>query len=168
MTREELLELAGAYDKALLDIGTGQLAVTAARDFGCRVTCVDISQVAVEEARKRAEEMGLSDRLHYRRADGADLPFEDNTFDIAVSWCAMHHIPPGRREAFITELCRTARETVAIADFSPPRFEHVHGGGDYTIVDFDAVAEILQQFGALTRIPGDDETNAVVLTMNER
>ncbi|MFP3903543.1 MAG: class I SAM-dependent methyltransferase [Armatimonadota bacterium] len=167
MTREELLELAGAYDKALVDIGTGQLAVVAARDFGCRVICVDISQVAVEEARDRAEEMGLSERLHYRQADGADLPFEDNSFDIAVSWCAMHHIPPDQRQAFITELCRTARETVAIADFSAPRFEQVHGGSDYTIVDFDAVAAILQNFGPLTRLPADDETQAIILRMQD-
>lgn len=167
MTREDLLEHINAHGKELLDIGTGQLSIIAARDFDCRVTCVDISQVAVEESRDDAADKGLSDRIRYERADGANLPFEDNSFDIAVSWNAMHHIPVERREMYVRELCRTARETVAIADFSRPKFERIHGDSDYDFVDFDLVEQMLADCGKVERLQGDEETDGVVVAVGD-
>lgn len=166
MTREDLLERIDAHGKELLDIGTGQLSIIAARDFDCRVTCVDISQVAVEESRDRATEMGLSDRLSYRRADGADLPFEDDSFDSAVSWNAMHHVPADRREMLVGELCRTARETVAIADFSRPKFERIHGDSDYDFVDFEIVERMVADCGEVERLEGDGEETGIVVKVD--
>jgi ubiquinone/menaquinone biosynthesis C-methylase UbiE len=166
VTREDVLEAIEADGKRLLDVGTGELAIIAARDFGCDVTCVDISESAIESAREKAAEMGLADRLHYEHADSADLPFDDGSFDLAVSWNAMHHIPLERREMVLSELCRAAREAVAIADFTPAKFERIHGGSDYAVVDFTRVSGRLGGCGDVIALDGDDEQMGAMVRMN--
>jgi cyclopropane-fatty-acyl-phospholipid synthase len=58
----------------LLEIGCGWggFAVHAARELGCRVTGITISQEQYEFARKRVHEEGLADRVEIRRQDYRD------------------------------------------------------------------------------------------------
>ncbi len=147
MQREELLEKAKARGKALLDVGAGPLAIIAARDFDCRVTCVDISAAEVRQAENRVGEMGLAGKLRYEVGDGADLPYPDRSFATATSYCTMHHVPPQRRRDYVAELARVASECVVIADFGTERFNQVHSDGQCTQVDMNAVEEQLQDYG---------------------
>lgn len=137
--RYRLLEIAKARGKDLLDIGVGPLTVIAARDFGCRVTSIDVSEEALQKARAEAKEEGLV--ITFERHDATDLPYGDNSFDVVVSCRTLHHIPPGARKTFISEAYRVAREKIVIADYNEVGFPH--GADEYEIVDFRWLEEEL-------------------------
>ena len=49
--------------------------------------------------------------LKFFQIDGARLPFEDNSFDLAVSFATIEHVGSRERQrAFISELCRVSRQ----------------------------------------------------------
>lgn len=62
--------------------GWGGFAVTAARDFGCRVTAVTVSREQWQYARERIAAAGLADRVEVRLQDYRDV---EGTFDAVVS-----------------------------------------------------------------------------------
>lgn len=78
--------------KFLLDAGSGPVQwpdyLTYSQNYQYRV-CLDISIVALEEARQR-----LGDRGLYVVSDVANLPFKSDVFDGLVSLHTLHHIPP--------------------------------------------------------------------------
>lgn len=59
----------------LLEIGSGwgAFALQAAREYGCRVTSITLSQQQLAEARRRAQAEGLADRVEFRLMDYRDL-----------------------------------------------------------------------------------------------
>ncbi|MGH8457877.1 MAG: class I SAM-dependent methyltransferase, partial [Nevskiales bacterium] len=59
----------------LLEIGSGWggFALHAARETGCRVTSITLSQGQLDEARRRATQAGLADRVEFRLLDYRDL-----------------------------------------------------------------------------------------------
>src|SRR5512146_1296435 len=75
----------------LLDAGSGPIQypeyLTYSHTYQKRV-CLDISIVALREARKRIGERGL-----YVVADVANLPFKAAVFDGIVSLHTLHHLP---------------------------------------------------------------------------
>ncbi|PKN96993.1 MAG: hypothetical protein CVU42_17680 [Chloroflexi bacterium HGW-Chloroflexi-4] len=78
--------------KFLLDAGSGPVQwpeyLTYSQNYQYRV-CLDISIVALEEARHRLGSKGL-----YVVSDVANLPFKSDAFDGLVSLHTLHHIPP--------------------------------------------------------------------------
>jgi SAM-dependent methyltransferase len=81
--------------KYLLDAGSGPVQwpeyLTYSEKYQYRV-CLDISIVALEEARHRLDDKGL-----YVVSDVANLPFKPDTFDGLVSLHTLHHIPPAEQ-----------------------------------------------------------------------
>jgi SAM-dependent methyltransferase len=78
--------------KYLLDAGSGPIQypeyLTYSQGYRYRV-CVDISEVALQEARKRmGDQSGL-----FVVADIANLPFKPGSFEGAVSLHTIHHLP---------------------------------------------------------------------------
>lgn len=77
--------------KYLLDAGSGPIQypayLTYSEDYQYRL-CVDISILAIQEARRRLENRGL-----YVVADVANLPFKSSVFDGVVSLHTLHHLP---------------------------------------------------------------------------
>ncbi len=77
--------------KYLLDAGSGPIQypayLTYMDGYQYRL-CMDISIVALQEARKRIGEKGL-----FVVGDVAQLPFEDSSFDGIVSLHTLHHLP---------------------------------------------------------------------------
>lgn len=75
----------------LLDAGSGPVQypeyLTYSEDYRYRV-CMDLSVVALQEARKRLGKKGL-----YVVADIANLPFRGDAFDGIVSLHTIHHVP---------------------------------------------------------------------------
>ncbi len=71
----------------VLDIGSGVggPAVYIANKTGCRLTGIDISDVGVETANKLASGAALSGRVNFVLDNAMDMPFPDNSFDIAIS-----------------------------------------------------------------------------------
>jgi ubiquinone/menaquinone biosynthesis C-methylase UbiE len=102
----ELLEARPAT--TILDAGCGYgfHAVRLAR-LGLQVTGLDISEVTLDEARKRIDQEGLSDRIELLRADLLALPYPDNSFDFVNCWGVLMHIP--EPEHALAELLRVLR-----------------------------------------------------------
>lgn len=74
-------------DSRVLDVGCGA-GVTAcylAREYGCRVTGVDILAGMVDRSSERATKEKLVDRVIFKVADAQELPFDDETFDAVIS-----------------------------------------------------------------------------------
>lgn len=81
--------------KFLLDAGSGPVQwpeyLTYSENYQYRV-CLDISIVALEEARHRLGSKGL-----YVVSDVTNLPFKSDAFDGLVSLHTLHHIPPAEQ-----------------------------------------------------------------------
>lgn len=88
-----------------LDAGSGPVQypeyVTYSEGYHARV-CMDISIVAVKEARKR-----LGDHGRYVVGDIIHLPFKADTFDGIVSLHTIHHVPMEDKLTAYDELYRT-------------------------------------------------------------
>lgn len=72
--------------KSILDIATGtaDFAIAASKLEGVKITGIDISAGMLEVGRKKVAKKGLTDIIELVKADSEDLPFEDNTFDVAI------------------------------------------------------------------------------------
>ena len=53
--------------------------------------------------------------------DGEKLPFPDETFDVVLAICVLHHVPVSQRYTFVSEMVRVARSggVVAIFEHNP-------------------------------------------------
>jgi len=86
--RKATLELARAAgldaSTRVLDIGSGLGGPSRciAREFGCQVTGIDLTDEYCRVATMLAERTGLSQRVTYRQGDALDLPFPDAAFDV--------------------------------------------------------------------------------------
>ena len=90
--------------KYLLDAGSGPVQydeyLTYSEGYQYRV-CMDLSFVALQEARKRLGNKGI-----YIIADIANLPFASDTFDGIVSLHTIHHVPIDEKVAVYKGLHR--------------------------------------------------------------
>lgn len=89
----------------LLDAGSGPIQYPEYLEFSrgySRRVCLDISAVALVEARKRIKEHGM-----FVVGDIAHLPFKSNCFDGVVSLHTIHHIPEEEHLPAYMELYRS-------------------------------------------------------------
>jgi ubiquinone/menaquinone biosynthesis C-methylase UbiE len=79
----------------VLDVacGSGTSAIALAKDFGCEVVGVDLSQKNLDLAQKKAKEMGLENLLEFVSSDAEKLDFPDKTFDFVICECALCTFP---------------------------------------------------------------------------
>ncbi|WP_299146647.1 cyclopropane-fatty-acyl-phospholipid synthase family protein [uncultured Tateyamaria sp.] len=75
----------------VLDIGCGWggMALTLARDYGCEVTGITLSENQLATAQRRAEAAGLADRVHFNLQD---YRHTSGTFDRIVSVGMLEHV----------------------------------------------------------------------------
>lgn len=85
-------DFASARGLKVLEIGCG-LGTDGAQfaEAGAHYTGVDLTDAAVELARKRFELFGLSGE--FQTADAENLPFPDESFDLIYSHGVLHHTP---------------------------------------------------------------------------
>lgn len=85
-------DFAGASGLKVLEIGCG-LGTDGAQfaDAGADYTGVDLTDAAVELARKRFELFGLAGK--FQTADAENLDFADDSFDLVYSHGVLHHTP---------------------------------------------------------------------------
>jgi len=96
-------------DTHVLDLccGLGGPARYFAAKHGCTVIGVDLTESRVSGARNLTDLTDLSHRVRFECADARDLPFEDATFDIAISQEAFGHIPD--KDRLIAECARVLK-----------------------------------------------------------
>lgn len=89
----ELLSGEVPAGKDVLEYGCGLTtqALSLARQ-GARITGIDISDVAIEQARANAEEQGVSERTAFVRMDGESLEFDDASFNLVCGSAILHHL----------------------------------------------------------------------------
>lgn len=101
-------ELAPPAGATFLDAGCGSCAHTvrlARRGF--RVRAVDFSESALEMARAHLKESGLDERITLQREDLTRLSFPDASFDYALCWGVLMHVPDVGRA--VSELSRVLK-----------------------------------------------------------
>ena len=97
--RAATLELAQAASvdsrKRVLDVGSGVGGTSRclAREFGCRVTGIDLTGEYCRTAEMLSERIGLAELVDYRQGDATNLPFPDASFDIVWTEHAAMNIP---------------------------------------------------------------------------
>ncbi|HXG16256.1 MAG TPA: methyltransferase domain-containing protein [Calidithermus sp.] len=97
--REATLELARQVGLGrgtrVLDVGggIGGPARALAREFGCRVMVVDITEEFCRVGADLTRRTGLADRVEFHVGDALELPFADGAFDVAWTQHATMNIP---------------------------------------------------------------------------
>jgi SAM-dependent methyltransferase len=94
----------------VLDVGcgSGYTACLIAERYGSRVQGIDLSEVMIARAEERARRRDLSDRVEFRVADVFDLPFEDDSFDVAIAESVLTPLPGDKGQA-VGEMARVIR-----------------------------------------------------------
>jgi ubiquinone/menaquinone biosynthesis C-methylase UbiE len=118
--RRSWLDFAGVRPgQHVLDVGcgTGVVAREVAERVGEQgsVTGVDPSSRFIEEALRRIEGKTFRDRIVFRRADGAALPFPDSSFDLVVASAVFGHVTNGMD--VLAEMVRVTRPGGTVVAF---------------------------------------------------
>jgi SAM-dependent methyltransferase len=100
----------------VLDVGcgSGYTACLIAERYGSWVQGIDLSEVMIARAEERARQRGVSDRVEFRVADVFDLPFEDDSFDVAIVESVLTPLPGDKGQA-VGEMVRVIRPDGLIA-----------------------------------------------------
>ncbi len=108
--------------QGVLDVaaGTGNVAVLAARE-GARVVALDLTPALIAQGRERTDAEGLD--VTWVEGDAEELPFEDGSFDCAVSVFGAMFAP--RPERVASELFRVVGPggTVGLASWTPEGYQ---------------------------------------------
>jgi len=120
--RQRTANLAGIQPgEQALDVGcgTGTLAMEAQSRVGRagRVTGVDPGPQQIARARSKAARRNLP--IDFQIGVIEQLPFPDQTFDVALSTLIMHHLPAGLKRQGLAEIARVLKPggRLVIADF---------------------------------------------------
>ena len=92
----ELARTAGLdANKRVLDVGSGVGGTSRclAKEFGCRVTGIDLTDEYCRAAAMLSARVGLTDLVDYRQGDATCLPFEDAVFDVVWTEHVAMNIP---------------------------------------------------------------------------
>jgi SAM-dependent methyltransferase len=102
----------------VLDIGSGigGTARCLAKEYGCCVTGIDLTEEYCQVASMLTAKVGLDEWVDYRQGDATNLPFEDNQFDVVWTEHVAMNIPDKRR--LYSEMYRVLKPggTLAIYD----------------------------------------------------
>jgi SAM-dependent methyltransferase len=132
--------------------GSGEMLCTWARDLGFTGTGVDISTVFTEQARTRAVELGVADRVEFVHGDAAGH-VADEPVDLAAcvgaTWI-------GNGVAGTTELLSRSLRPGGLMLIgepywrrTPPNEEAAEGAHGASVADFVLLPELIEQFGDL-------------------
>jgi len=129
--------------------GNGEVAKYIARNYKGRVVGIDIDPEQIKIARDADEDIP---HLKYLEADSTELPFDDDSFDVILSFGVLHHIP--NWDDALEEIKRVLRKGgyFVYADIVyPETITKMDASSDLsfgiTTVDIDEVDAFLQDSG---------------------
>ncbi len=81
--------------KHVLDVGSGVGGTSRclAREFGCRVTGIDLTDEYCRAATMLTDRIGLAELVNFRQGDATRLPFPDASFDVVWTEHVAMNIP---------------------------------------------------------------------------
>jgi len=135
-----------------LGSGSGEMLCTWARDYGIVGTGVDLSQLFSEQAKLRAHELGVADRVAFVHADAAGYVAEDK---VGVAACIGATWIGGGVAGTIELLTRSLKPGGIILIGEPywrqvpPSEEAAKGCQAEAIADFLPLPELIASFGHL-------------------
>lgn len=89
---KKIMDLIGNGNGWALDVGTGAGKMAEAlTSYGYRVVSIEYNKEILEKTKRRFEEMGI-DNVLFINGDAHEMPFLDDTFDLVVTYNAMHHM----------------------------------------------------------------------------
>ena len=92
------------YSIKALDIGCGVGTIHGhLSNYISSLSGVDISAASIERA--RADHPNVD----YKIYDGTSLPYESNSFDLVITICVLHHVPPADWLRLVGEMHRVLR-----------------------------------------------------------
>jgi ubiquinone/menaquinone biosynthesis C-methylase UbiE len=96
-------------DHKVLDIacGSGTSALALAKEFGCKVVGIDLSEKNLEKARDSAKEEGMEDLLKFKISDAERIGLPSEAFDFVVCECALCTFP--NSETAVKEMFRVLK-----------------------------------------------------------
>ena len=95
--------------------GLGGTARVLAKEYGCRVTGIDLTPQYVEVAQALTDRMQLTGQCAFQVGSVTSMPFPDAVFDAAVSFHAAMNIR--ERDRFYAELARVMRSGAPLCVF---------------------------------------------------
>ncbi len=111
-TGRHISDMVRGKDLLKVGCGMGRNSEYFAREYGCRVTGMDIAGDVVRAAVKRSICWGYSDRFTGVCGDMENLPFNDKAFDFSFTEASLHHsLDPHKA---ISELLRVSRKGIVI------------------------------------------------------
>jgi ubiquinone/menaquinone biosynthesis C-methylase UbiE len=139
----EHVDLEGKSDYLELGCGGGHVTRFMATECGLECMGTDLDPEMVEVARSRSKDTG---HVRFMTADATDLPFEDGTFDLVLSFGILHHIREWPR--VMEEVSRVLRPGggYLLGDIAFSRFSRailrplVRNYGVYTVEDLVTTA----------------------------
>ena len=72
--------------------GNGEIATEMAKRGAARVDGIDISEVAINNAKKLAKEYGVVKKCNFQIMDAENTTFEESHFDLIHEYGALHHL----------------------------------------------------------------------------
>lgn len=96
-------------DSYVLDVGCG-VGITAcymAKEYGCKVVGVDLSEMMVERSKERAKRKNVEDKVEFKIGSAQDIPFKDGVFDAVV--CESVLAFPKDKQKVVSEYVRVTR-----------------------------------------------------------
>jgi SAM-dependent methyltransferase len=151
-TLGEALRLAPGTRVLDLGSGSGEMLCTWARDFGIIGTGIDLSQLFSEQAKRRAEELNVADRVEFIHGDAAGYVAD---VKVGVAACLGATWIGGGVAGTIALLARSLRPGGIILIGEPywrqlpPTEEVARGCEGGSISDFLMLPELLVSFGRL-------------------
>jgi len=134
--------------ESIIDIGCGTGALSQVLyEEGLKVTGIDAAQKMIKQAKKR-----LNKDINLVHASALEpIPFEDKSFDIAISSYVIHGMKGYERQKAYAQMSRIAKHRVIVHDYNanraiPTDLVEWLEGGDYFNFIKNAKAEMAQSF----------------------
>lgn len=147
--------------ETVLDVGCGTGAFAAVMlEQGFRVTGIDTSEKMLAVAKKRV----VHPDAQFILADGARLPFDDDSFDLVFASYVLHGMPRPERLDLYREMKRVASHLVIVHDYNRVRspltdLAEWAERGDYFSFIRVVEDEMAAEFPAFEVIPAGDKAN---------